>query len=450
MKRREVDMLQGPILPAIIRYTIPVIITSVLQMLFTAADLMVVGWFCGSRSVAAVGATTSITYLFINLFIGLSGGVGVTVAHSIGSRNDTAIQNTVHTAMLTAFAGGIFLTVLGWFASQPMLKFMGTPEEILPFSALYMKIYFLGMIFNMVYNFSASILRASGDTQSPLYYLLFSGVFNVVLNLLFVVGFGMDVAGVALATIISESISAILCVRKLMMRRDACQLKLNMLRIDYVQFMKILRIGVPAGLQASLFSISNVTIQSAINSFGEVFVAGNSAATSIEGFMYVTVNSFQQTAVNFVGQNYGAGQYDRARKITRACFTSVIVTGIAVSWTVLAICDTLLGFYIDDSMEAIAYGMIRFAVCNPIYFMIGLQDVITGVLRGYGHSVAPMIISVLGICGLRVTWINTIFRLPQFHTPHYLYLIFPISWTITFVFQMIYYCKMIRKKQCTK
>lgn len=166
--------------------------------------------------------------------------------------------------------------------------------------------------------------------------------------------------------------------------------------------------------------------------------------------MYVTVNSFQQTAVNFVGQNYGAGQYDRARKITRACFTSVIVTGIAVSWTVLAICDTLLGFYIDDSMEAIAYGMIRFAVCNPIYFMIGLQDVITGVLRGYGHSVAPMIISVLGICGLRVTWINTIFRLPQFHTPHYLYLIFPISWTITFVFQMIYYCKMIRKKRCTK
>lgn len=447
MKRREIDMLQGPILPAIIRYTIPIIITSVLQMLFTAADLMVVGWFCGSRSVAAVGATTSITYLFINFFVGLSGGAGVTVAHSIGSGNDTAIRNTVHTAMLTAFAGGTFLTVLGWFASQPMLKFMGTPEEILPLSAVYMKVYFLGMIFNMVYNFSASILRASGDTQSPLYYLLFSGVFNVLLNLVFVVGFGMDVAGVALATIIAESISAILCVWKLMKRSDACQLKLNKLRIDYSQLMKILRIGVPAGLQASLFSISNVSIQSAINSFGEAFVAGNSAATSIEGFMYVTVNSFQQTAVNFVGQNYGAGQYDRARKVTRTCFASVIVTGIVLSWTILAVCKPLLGLYIDDSAEAIAFGMIRFAVCNPIYFMIGLQDVITGVLRGYGHSAAPMIISVLGICGIRLAWINTIFRLPQFHTPHYLYLIFPISWTVTFVCQMIYYGKMIRKNQ---
>ena len=272
-----------------------------------------------------------------------------------------------------------------------------------------------------------------------------SGVINVILNLIFVIVFNMNVAGVALATIIAQAISAGLCVRKLMVREDACKFTIIKMKVYWPEFAKMIRIGLPAGIQGSLFSISNVAIQSAVNSFGEILVAGNSAATSIEGFMYVTLNSFHQTAVNFVGQNYGAKQYDRAKKITWICFACVSVTGIAISWTVLAVCGPLLGIYIEDSAEAIAYGMIRFAVCNPIYFVLGLQDVFTGVLRGYGQSLAPMIISVLGICGVRVGWIYTIFQIPKYHTPQWLYMSFPISWVVTLVIQFVFYVILMRR-----
>lgn len=445
MKRREVNMLEGPIFHSIILYTFPIILTSVLQLLFNAADLVVVGNYCGSVSVAAVGSTNSITYLIINLFIGLSVGAGVCVAHAIGSRNSEEIHNTVHTAMLTSVIGGVLLTGIGLLISEPLLRMMGTPEQVLPLAALYMEVYFCGMTFTMVYNFCASILRAAGDTQSPLIYLMLSGVMNVVLNLLFVIVFNMNVAGVALATIIAQAISAALCVRKLMHREDACKFQIQRMKIYWPQLGKIIRIGLPAGIQSSLFSISNVTIQSAVNSFGDVFVAGNAAAASIEGFMYVTLNSFHQTAVNFVGQNYGAKQYDRTKMITWSCFGCVIVTGITVSWTVLAMCRPLLALYIDDSAQAIAYGMIRFAICNPIYFAVGLQDVFTGVLRGYGHSLMPMIISILGICGIRVGWVYTIFQIPRFHTPECLYLSYPISWVVTFMIQLIFYIVMMKR-----
>lgn len=442
-------MLEGPILPSIIRYTIPVILTSVLQLLFTAADLVVVGNYCGSVSVAAVGSTNSITYLIINLFIGLSIGAGVCVAHAIGSKDEEEIHNTVHTAILTSIMGGMILTVVGLFLSEPLLRMMGTPNRVLPLAAVYMEVYFGGMTFTMVYNFCASILRAAGDTQSPLIYLLFSGGINVVLNLVFVIAFNMNVAGVALATIIAQAISAALCVRKLMLRQDACKLNLGKMKIYWPQFAKIVRIGLPAGIQSSLFSISNVTIQSAVNSFGDIFVAGNSAATNIEGFMYATLNSFQQAAVNFVGQNYGAKQYDRMKRITWLCFASVSVAGILVSWSVLFAGKTLLALYIGDSQQAISYGMIRFLICCPIYFLFGLQDVFTGVLRGYGKSLAPMIISVLGICGIRVGWVNTIFQIARFHTPECLYLSYPISWIVTFTIQMIFYIALLKqiKKQ---
>lgn len=438
-------MLEGPLFPAIVRYTVPVIITSILQLLFTAADLMVVGWFCGSDSVAAVGATNSITYLIINMFIGLSVGAGVTVAHAIGSGNREEVHHTVHTAMLTGLVGGVFLTGVGYVLAEPLLRMMDTPEKLLPLSSLYMEVYFLGMTFTMLYNFSASILRAAGDTKSSLYYLLFSGVINVVLNLIFVTAFGMDVDGVALATIIAQAISAILCIGKLIHRQDDCKLELKKLRIYKPQLMKMIRIGVPAGLQASIFSISNVSIQSAVNSFGDVFVAGNSAATSIEGFMYVTLTSFHQTAVNFVGQNVGAHQYNRARKVTGLCLLCVTVTGMAVGGLVYCFGPNLLSLYIQDSPEAIAYGMMRLGVVCIPYFFTGLQDIFTGILRGYGESVAPMVISILGICGIRVGWIHTVFAMPRFHTPRWLYLSFPISWVVTFGIQLVYYRLMMKK-----
>ena len=308
LKRLNNNMLTGPLLPNIILYTIPIILTSLLQLLFNAADLVIVGRFCGSISVAAVGATGSITNLLVNFFVGLSVGAGVTVAHGLGSREDSVVHNTVHTALPTALLSGVLLTVIGVSFSGTFLHWMGTPDTVLPLSSLYMKIYFAGITFTMVYNFCAAILRAAGDTKSPLVYLSFAGVINVVLNVIFVTAFHMNVAGVALATTISQAISAVLVVRALMTRTDACRLELKKMRFHPVQLSKMLRIGLPAGIQSSLFSISNVLIQSSINSFGDVLMSGNAAAGNIEGFIYASLNAFHQTAVNFMGQNAGARQ----------------------------------------------------------------------------------------------------------------------------------------------
>lgn len=438
-------MLRGPLLSGIILYTIPVILTSVLQLLFNAADLIVVGWFRGSISVGAVGATNAVTNLIINLFVGLSVGAGVAVAHGLGSGSDTEVHNTVHTAMPTALVGGAVLTVAGILLSEPLLVMMKTPEETLPLSTVYMKVYFCGITFTMIYNFCAAILRAAGDTKSPLIYLCISGVVNVILNVIFVTAFEMNVEGVALATVISQGISAFLVTRALMRREDACRLELRKMRFYKQQLLKIVRIGLPAGIQGSLFSISNVTIQSAINSFGDVFVSGNSAAVSIEGFMYVTLNAFHQTAVNYVGQNVGARQYRRANRTVWICFGCVMATGLVMGALVYAFGRELLSIYITDSPQAIADGMIRLSFVSLPYVFLGLMDVSTGALRGYGSSIAPMIICVLGVCGFRIGWICTIFQMPGYHTPECLYTSYPVSWVITFVIQLTFYLFMMRK-----
>ena len=300
-----------------------------------------------------------------------------------------------------------------------------------------MRIYFAGISFTMVYNFSASILRAAGDTKSPLIYLTISGVINVCLNVIFVTCFHMNVAGVALATTVSQGISAILVVAALMRRTDACQLVLSKMRFYFPQLARIVRIGLPAGIQSSLFSISNVMIQSSINSFGGVLMSGNAAAGNIEGFLYVTINSFHQTAVNYIGQNVGAQQYQRVKKCLLICLGCVSVVGFSLSLLIYGFGPQLLSIYITDSQEAIAYGMIRFTYASLPYFLCGLMDVSTGALRGMGASIAPMIISVLGVCGIRIGWILTIFQIPQFHTPQCLYISYPVSWTITFLCQLL-------------
>ena len=444
MKKRNDSMIHGPLFPNIVRYTVPIILTSLLQLLFNAADLVVVGRFCGSVSVAAVGATGSITNLMVNFFIGLSVGAGVTVAHALGGREEEAIHRTVHTAMPAALVSGLVLTVIGIAFSETFLRWMGTPESVLPLSAMYMKIYFAGITFNMLYNFSASILRAAGDTKSPLIYLSVAGVVNVVLNVFFVTVLHMNVAGVALATTISQGISAILVVMTLMRRTDACKFIPSKMRFHKRQLMKIIRIGLPAGIQSSLFSISNVMIQSSVNSFGDVFMSGNAAASNIEGFVYVCLNAFHQTAVNFTGQNMGARRYDRVKKILWICLGCVAVVGMAAGSLGFTFGRQLLSIYITDSPEAIEYGMIRLSyICLP-YFLCGLMDVSTGALRGMGASLVPMVISVLGVCGLRVFWITMVFR--QFHTPQCLYLSYMVSWTVTFLAQMIaFFC--VYKKQ---
>ena len=446
MKVRSGNLLEGPLLPNIITYTIPIILTSLLQLLFNAADLVVVGRFCGSVSVAAVGATGSITNLIVNLFIGLSVGAGVSVAHAYGERDAQAVHRTVHTAVITALVGGAVLTVIGVAFSKTFLHMMGTPENVLKLSAVYMKIYFGGIVFSMIYNFCASILRAAGDTKSPLVFLSIAGVVNVVLNLIFVTVFHMNVAGVALATTISQAVSAVLVVLALMKRDDACRLDLRMVRFHKAQLIKMIKIGLPAGIQGSLFSISNVLIQSSINSFGDIFMSGNAAASNIEGFAYVCINAFSQASVNFVGQNAGAKQYDRVRKTVLICLACVFVVGLGVGLLFYTFAEQLLSIYITDSAEAISYGVIRMGFICLTYFTCGMMDSLTGALRGLGASMVPMVICILGVCVFRVAWIYTIFQVPQFHTPECLYLSYPISWVITFVFEFVAFLMVYRRK----
>ena len=424
MNQTNRNMLEGPLFPNIIRFTIPIILTSVLQLLFNAADLVVVGQFCGSVSVAAVGATGSITGLLVNFFIGLSVGAGVAVAHGLGGRENQVVHRTVHTALPTAILSGAILTVAGLTYSETFLIMMGTPDTVLPLSTVYMRIIFCGVTFNMVYNFCASILRAAGDTKSPLVFLLFAGILNVILNLVFVIQFQMNVAGVALATIISQAVSAVLVVIALMRRTDACKLYLNKLRFYKPQLAKILRIGLPAGIQSAVFAVANIVIQ---------------------GFVYVCLNAFHQSAVNFVGQNAGAKQYHRVRQTLWICLGCVTVVGLVLGSLVYVFGPSLLSIYITDSPEAISYGMTRLAfICLP-YFTFGMMDVTTGALRGIGASFVPMMISILGVCGLRIVWIYTIFQIPQYHTPQCLYLSYLVSWVITFIVQLAAFLIVFRR-----
>ena len=435
-------MLQGPILSSVIFYTVPIILTSILQLLFNAADLMIVGQFCGSKYVGAVGATGAVTNLIVNLFIGLSNGVGVSVAHAIGGRREEEVHRTVHTALPVALIGSLILTVAGIFLAEPMLRMMKTPDNVLPLSVTYMQIYFGGITFGMVYNFCASILRAAGDTKSPLIFLTIAGVVNVILNIIFVTLFHMNVAGVALATTLSQGVSAALVVIALMRRTDSCRLELKKLRFYPEEIKKIVRIGLPAGTQSALFSISNVLVQSSVNSFGDVFVSGNAAAANIKGFLYTSLNSFHQTAVNFVGQNVGAGQYDRVKKTAWICLSSVAVTGILFSGLVCLFGRQLLGIYLTDSPEAIAHGLLRFYRVSSLYFLCGMMDVSTGALRGLGASTVPMVICLLGACGLRILWIATVF--PHWRTPEGLFLCYPISWVVTLAAQIIAFAVVYR------
>jgi len=431
-------MLQGPLFWNLILYTIPIILTGILQLLFNAADLVIVGRFRGSASVAAVGATGAITNLIVNLFIGLSVGTGVAVAHGLGGKQNETVHRAVHTALPAAVISGVFLTIVGVAFSETFLRWMNTPEDVLPLSSLYMKIYFGGITFSMVYNFCASILRAAGDSKSPLIFLSISGVLNVILNVIFVTVFGMNVEGVALATIISQALSAALVVIALMRRTDACRLELSKLRIYKDVLGKMVRIGLPAGIQSSMFSISNVIVQTSINSFDNVaLMSGNAAAANIEGFQFVALNSFHQTALNFTGQNVGAKQYKRVFRILGLCLASVLAVGIFISVGILTFAPQLLGIYITDSQEAISYGLTRLIYVCSVYFLCGLMDVSTGTLRGMGASVVPMIISILGICGIRIGWIYTIFQIPQFHTPQMLYVSYAVSWLVTFLFQLL-------------
>ena len=444
MRSNTSDLTEGPLLKKIILYTIPIILTGILQLLFNAADLVVVGRYCGRVSVAAVGATGAIINLIVNLFIGLSVGAGVTVAHGLGAGRFEDVRRTVHTAIPTAIVSGLLLTGVGVLGSRTFLSLMGTPDNVIGLSSVYMQIYFCGITASMIYNFGSAILRAAGDTKSPLFFLTAAGILNVLLNLFFVIVLKMNVAGVALATALSQVLSAALVIRALMKRGDACKLKLREIKIYGRQLVKIIRIGFPAGIQGSLFSISNVIIQSSVNLFGSVVMSGNAAAQNIEGFVYISMNSVSQTALNYAGQNHGAGNFDRIKKIMFACLGLAFGAGVSLGGLSVIFARPLLSIYITDSEEAIKYGVIRLTfICLP-YFLCGIMDVATGMLRGIGSSIAPMCITVAGVCGFRILWIYTVFQMPEYHSLEILYSSYMISWTMTFAIESAVFWLMLR------
>ena len=446
IKKREVNMTEGPITKNVMRYTIPIMLTGILQLLFNAADLIVVGQCCGDISVAAVGNTGAITALIVNFFMGFSTGTGVSVAQSFGAKNNKAVHKAVHTALPVAIISGVIMTIVGISFTEKVLYMMNTPDEVLPLSAIYMKIYFAGTVFIMVYNFCASILRAAGDTKSPLISLVIAGIVNVILNLIFVVAFDMNVAGVALATTISQIVSAVLVVIQLMRRTDSCKLMLNKIKIYKRPLMQIVGIGLPAGIQSSLFAISNIIVQSAINSFGPVVMSGNAAAGNIEGFVFVIITAFHQTTINFVGQNLGAKKYKRIKEIFIACILLVTVTVMIAGIIAYILGPYLLSAYIPDAPEAIGGGVERMKWICLSYSLCGLMEVATGALRGMGISVAPMLISVIGICGIRILWIYTVFQMPQYHNVQCLYLSYIITWIITFLVEATVFGRVYKKQ----
>lgn len=430
----EIDMINGPLLGKILIFSIPLMLSGILQLLFNAADIVVVGRFAGDEALAAVGSTTSLINLMVNLFIGLSVGSNVVVAQHCGEKNDTEVSKTVHTAIAVGAISGTIISIVGVIFTRRILVMMDSPVNVIDLSVMYLKIYFLGMPALMIYNFGSAILRAIGDTKRPLYYLFMAGVINVIFNLLFVIKFNMSVAGVALATIISEYISAILVFRCLLKTEGACKLYISKLKIHKDKLLKIVRIGIPAGLQGILFSFSNVMIQSSVNSFGSVVVAGNTAAQNIEGFVYTSMNAFQQTSMNFTSQNYGAGNYRRIGKITGICAWLVVVVGLVLGMGVYFAGPTLLGIYTANP-EAVNIGMLRLGWICRMYFVCGLMDLMVGTMRGMGYAVAPMVVSLLGACGFRIVWLYTIFA--WYKTLPSLYVSYPVSWAITLLVHII-------------
>lgn len=428
------DLTSGPLLKKIVLFSIPLALSSVLQLLFNAADVVVVGRFAGSAALAAVGSNGSLINLLTNLFIGLSIGANVVAARCFGARDDTGVRNTVHTSILVSLLCGMVMAAVGFFAARVLLELMSCPPDVIDLSTLYLKIYFLGMPVTMLYNFSSALLRAVGDTRRPLYCLATAGIINVLLNLVFVIGLRMSVAGVALATILSQTVSACMVVALLMRERGPLRLDLKALRIHPGTLVQILRIGLPAGLQSTVFSLSNVVIQSAVNSFGSLVVAGNSAAVNIEGFVYSAMNAFAQACVTFTSQNVGARRYDNLDRVLRNCLLCVVVTGLVLGVGATALGDTLVRIYSSDK-QVIAAGVSRLAIICRLYCLCGCMDVMAGCLRGLGYSVMPMVVSLLGSCAFRLIWIATVFQM--FRSTSILYLSYPLSWLLTLLVHVI-------------
>ena len=427
----EIDMCSGAILPKVMRFALPLTLSSTLQMLFNSIDMAVVGRFVGSNALASVGATTPVINLLVGLFTGFSAGTNVLVAQAVGSRHEEDIDGAVHTSILTGILIGCFLAAFGWFISPVLLTFMDTPAEVMEQALVYIRIYFLGMPALLLYNFGAAILRAVGDTRRPLYYLTISGAVNVVLNLFFVIVLQMDVAGVAVATLISQAISTVLVMRSLLAADAAYRVSFRRLRIQRDKLSLIVRIGLPAGIQSSLFSISNVLVQSSINSFGAATIAANTAAQNVDSLVCVNfANALSQASLSFVSQNAGAKNYARVDRVVTLCAVLATVGTTVLGLLAYLFGEQLLGIYITES-AVIAIGLRRMGIMAVTRFLNGLMNVFSGALRGLGYGTLPAMVSLAGVCGLRILWLYTAFA--AWPTLEMLWFTYPLSWGFTAV-----------------
>ena len=442
--KHEIDMTSGSVLKKMLLFSFPLMGSSILQLLFNAADIIVIGRFAGDNSLAAVGATASLINLLVNLFVGLAIGANVLTARYYGAKRDADISQTVHTSIALSIVCGAGLAVIGILISNPILAMMGTPDEILPLSTIYMQIYFAGMPAMMIYNFGSAVLRAKGDTARPLMYLALAGVLNVGLNMFFVISLKMDVEGVAAATSISQCLSAFLVLRCLSREPDAFKLERKLLRIHGHKLKIILQIGLPAGFQGVLFALSNVIIQSSINSYGKYVMAGSAASSNLENFTYFAMNAFYQAAISFTSQNVGAGKYERVKKILICAVSCAAVTGITIGNLTYLFGTPLLGIY-SKSALVVQEGLKRMMyICIP-YFLCGVMDAMTGMIRGLGYAILPMIVSLLGACVLRIIWILTVCQLPAFHHVEFVYASYPVTWVITTTVHTICYVVITKK-----
>ncbi len=441
----EIDMTNGPLMGKIVKFAIPLALSGILQLLFNAADMVVAGRFAGNGALAAVGSTGALIQLLINLFMGLSIGVNVLVARYYGAGQQRDLNETVHTAILTSLISGVCLIFIGVGLARPLLEMMGTPKDVIDQSVLYMRIYFAGMPAMMLYNFGSAVLRAVGDTRRPLYFLLIAGVVNVLLNLFFVIVLGIGVAGVAIATVISQCISASLVLLCLVRSDAVYRVELKRLRIVRGKLWQMTKIGIPAGIQGATFSISNVLIQSTINSFGSVAMAGSTAGGNIEGFVFTSMDSLTQATLSFTGQNYGARKFDRINKVLINCLFLVTVVGLVLGCGAYFAGRPLLSIYTSDP-EVIEYGLARILmICVP-YCTCGIMNVLVGAMRGLGSSITPMVVSIFGVCVLRVVWIYTVFA--KFPTWNVLFLSYPVTWVVTALIEIV--CFFIIKKRAIR
>ena len=432
--RFEIDMCNGSIMDKLISFSLPLMVSGILQLAFNAVDIIVVGRFSGSQALAAVGSTTALINVFTNLFIGISLGANVLAARFYAAGKDREMSETVHTSITLALISGITMAVIGVLLAKWALEIMGTPDDVIGQSALYMRIYFMGMPVFMLYNYGAAILRAIGDTKRPLIFLIISGIANAALNMTLVIIFHMGVAGVAIGTIISQLISCVLVLTCLYRSEGSYQLRFSKLKINGAYMEQIFQVGVPAGIQSTVINLSNALLQSSVNSFGSIAMAGYTAANNILGFLYMSVNSITQACMSFTSQNYGVGKLKRMDKVLRDCAILSISIAAVLGGLAYSFGPQILTVYTSDP-KVINCGMEILAYTSITYFLCGIMDLFPGALRGMGYSAVPMVLSVIGTVGTRIVWVFGIF--PNHRSLSVLFVSYPVSWIITIVLQVV-------------